>query len=106
MSDKKPGKAVRIEAQPASRVPAFTNIQSIEHNPMEFFVAFGQLVPGIGHNDEPFITVPVRVVMTPISFKDFVRACSENLAKYEASHGVIVSPSQQATVVFDAGKAS
>src|SRR5215510_12374670 len=67
--------------------PLFTNLARISHSPHEFIIDFGHMLPG-----ETTANINSRIVMTPFSAKLLVRAITENLARYEASFGVINIP--------------
>ena len=81
---------------PAAVPPAaFCNVAQISHTNHEFFLEFGQFSPQIDPSGKPRPLVQVQLVarlaMTPQHAKDLLRALEENLSRYEAMHGAIVS---------------
>jgi hypothetical protein len=65
----------------------YANLVRIAHSPADLVFDFAHLLPG-----EPKATVGARILMSPLSAKLFLRALSENLARYEASFGEITVP--------------
>lgn len=74
------------EKKPLSLVPrsSFTNIMRISHTDEEFYLDFGEKIPG---SEDAFHIV--RLVTTPREMKRILRAIEENVAKYEERFGVI-----------------
>ncbi len=64
----------------------YSNLVRISHSPSDIVFDFGQMLPG------QKAQVKLRVVMTPIGAKSFLRALIENLARYEAANGEIHLP--------------
>ncbi len=62
----------------------YTNIANIIHNPAEFVLDFGRVVPG--RND---VKVLARVLMTPVHAKQLLAALGQNVALYEKNFGTI-----------------
>lgn len=64
----------------------FANSVKIWHTPFEFYLDFGQFVPGTNK-----IKVNARMVITPQHALNLRAALSDNIAKYEARFGKIAS---------------
>ena len=73
---------------PAGSEPQYTNLVRISHSPAELVFDFAQLVPYT-----QTANVVSRLIMSPVGAKLFLRALTDNLAKYEASFGEIALPS-------------
>jgi len=91
MSDQSRGPEAPAAVPPA----AFCNVAQISHTNHEFFLEFGQFSPQVDPSGKPRSLVQVQLVarlaMTPQHAKDLLRALEENLSRYEAMHGAIVS---------------
>jgi len=74
---------------PPDLVTKYVNMVRIVHSPTEIIFDFAHLLPGDAHTK-----VQARVLMTPLSAKLFLRAITENVAKYEASFGDINVPGE------------
>jgi hypothetical protein len=73
---------------PAGMEPAYANLARISHSPADIVIDFAHILPG-----ETSANIRARVVMTPLSAKLLLHALTENLARYEATFGEIVMPS-------------
>ncbi len=62
----------------------YVNVANIIHNPAEFVIDFGRVVPG--RND---VRVLSRVLTSPVHAKQFLNALAQNVAMYEKSFGTI-----------------
>ena len=67
----------------------YVNLVRIAHTPSEMVFDFARLLPG-----DTGVSVLARILMSPLSAKLFLRALTENLAKYEATYGEINIPSK------------
>lgn len=67
----------------------YSNLAIINHSPSEFVVDFIRMMPGV-----PKARVKSRLVLTPQHAKRFLRALSENVARYEQQHGEIQDQEQ------------
>ncbi len=67
----------------------YANMVMITHTASELIFDFIQVMP----NDDR-ARVQKRVVMTPAHSKLFLNALQDNLAKFEAKHGAIGTPSR------------
>lgn len=67
--------------------PVYANLARIAHSPADIVIDFAHLLPG-----ESRAAIRSRVVMTPLSAKLLLHALTENLARYEASFGIINVP--------------
>jgi len=72
---------------PADLQIVYANLARIAHSPADIVIDFAHLLPG-----EPKTVIRSRVVMAPMSAKLFVKALTENIARYEAAFGEIVLP--------------
>ncbi len=62
----------------------YVNFANIIHNPAEFVLDFGRIVPG--RND---VRVLSRVLTTPVHAKQLLSALAQNVALYEKNFGAI-----------------
>lgn len=67
--------------------PLYTNLVRISHSPAELSFDFARLLPG-----ENRAKVCSRLIMSPVGAKLFLRALTDNLARYEATFGEIPMP--------------
>lgn len=67
--------------------PTYVNLVRIAHTPSEMVYDFSRMLPG-----DKNARVESRVLMSPLSSKLFLRALTENLARYEKTFGEIVIP--------------
>jgi len=65
----------------------YVNLVRIAHSPAEIVFDFAQMLPGSGKAE-----VQSRIIMSPIAAKLFLRAMTDNLAKYESAFGEIKIP--------------
>ena len=77
----------------------YVNFANIIHNPAEFVLDFGRIVPG--RND---VRVLSRVLTTPIHAKQLLNALAQNVSLYEKTFGTIrtdfEAPRQSGTESF------
>jgi len=62
----------------------YVNFANILHNPTEFIIDFGRIVPG-----RPDVKVFSRILTSPVHAKQFLRALTQNVAIYEKQYGPI-----------------
>lgn len=62
----------------------YANFANIIHNPAEFVIDFGRVVPG-----RTDVRVLSRVLLTPVHTKQLLNALARNVALYEKSFGNI-----------------
>jgi len=62
----------------------YVNFANIIHNPAEFIVDFGRVVPG-----KTDVRVHSRILMTPVHAKQLLSALAQNVALYEKNFGTI-----------------
>ncbi len=62
----------------------YVNFANIIHNPSEFVIDFGRVVPG--RND---VRVLSRILTSPLHAKQLLNALAQNVALYEKSFGTI-----------------
>ncbi len=93
MTDSKPV-SLQVSLDDATAEGRYVNFANILHNPTEFVIDFGRIVPG--RND---VKVMSRVLMTPFHAKQLVRALQQNIEIYERNYGEIRAefPSPQPT---------
>ncbi len=72
---------------PEDLQPVYSNTARISHTPFDFVFDFTRILPAESH-----VRVLARAIMSPVSAKLFLRALTENLARYEATFGEIVLP--------------
>lgn len=72
----------------------YSNLSIITHSPSEFIVDFIQLMPGV-----PKGKVQSRIIMTPDNAKKLMKALTENVQKYEATHGTIKETGSMGTPI-------
>ncbi len=74
-------------SMPEGLEPVYANLARISHSPADLVIDFAHLLPG-----DTQAKVTARVLMTPLSAKLFLRALTENIARYEAAFGEISVP--------------
>ncbi len=85
MSEKKENQnQINIELPEDMAEGIYSNLSIITHSPSEFIVDFIQLMPGV-----PKGKVKARIILTPDNAKKLMQAMSENVSKYESTHGTI-----------------
>jgi hypothetical protein len=62
----------------------YVNFANIIHNPAEFVIDFGRIVPG--RND---VRVLSRVLTSPVHAKQLLSALAQNVSLYEKTYGPI-----------------
>jgi hypothetical protein len=62
----------------------YVNFANIIHNPGEFVIDFGRVVPG-----RQDVRVLSRVLTSPLHAKQLLNALAQNVALYEKSYGAI-----------------
>ena len=72
---------------PEDLAPIYSNTARISHTPFDFVLDFTRILPA-----DTRVRVLARLVMSPVAAKLFLRALSENLARYESTFGEIVLP--------------
>jgi len=85
MSDPKPV-PVKITIDEATAEGQYVNFANILHNPTEFVIDFGRVVPG-----RPDVKVMSRILTTPYHAKQIAQALLQNIQVYERSFGEIRS---------------
>ncbi len=83
MSDPKP-MPVKVTIDDATADGQYINFANILHNPTEFVIDFGRVVPG--RSD---VKVMSRVLTTPFHAKQLSRALQQNIEIYERNYGEI-----------------
>jgi len=81
---------------PENLLPVYSNVARISHTPFDFVLDFSQALPGISHAE-----VLSRVIMSPAGAKLFMRALSENVARYESMFGEISLPKGDTGLAHD-----
>jgi hypothetical protein len=77
---------IKLE-MPKDPSSTYANTVMISHNKTEVFFDFIQIMP-----HDPRAKVQQRIIMTPTSAKQFLKAMQENIEKYESNHGEIDIP--------------
>jgi hypothetical protein len=75
---------INIELPEEVSEGTYSNLSIITHSQSEFIVDFIQLMPGV-----PKGKVKSRIIMTPDNAKKLMKAITENVQKFESTHGVI-----------------
>ena len=88
MTDPKPV-PVKVTIDDATSQGHYVNFANILHNPTEFVMDFGRVVPG-----RPDVKVLSRILTTPYHAKQLLRALQQNVEMYEKSYGEIRSDFQ------------
>ena len=93
MDEKKPPASLQIAIKAEDEVQSgsFSNVARISHGPESFNLDFL-----VVHPDPPFGRLVARVILTPGHAKRFLRALTENVERYERSHGEIPAPESAA----------
>jgi Protein of unknown function (DUF3467) len=89
MNDPNPKPAainVKVSIDEETAEGHYVNFANILHNPTEFVLDFGRVVPG--RND---VKVMCRILTTPFHAKQLARAIQQNIEIYERSYGEIRS---------------
>ncbi len=94
MSDQKNPNQISIELNEEVAQGIYSNLAVITHSSSEFIIDFIRLMPGI-----PKAQVKSRIILTPEHTKRLVAALQDNIAKYEAVHGVIKDIGQAGPVM-------
>ena len=100
MSEKKDSKEqkINIELDDSTSLGIYSNLAIITHSSSEFILDYIRIMPGV-----PKGKVKSRIVMTPEHAKKLYRALSDNLSKYEKSHGKIKETDQISTIPLNFG---
>ncbi len=77
-------KQINIELDEKTAEGIYSNLAIINHSVSEFVVDFISMMPGA-----PKAKVKSRIVLTPQHAKKFLKALSDNVAKFENAHGKI-----------------
>jgi hypothetical protein len=84
MADPKEQNQISIELNEEVAQGIYSNLAVITHSASEFVVDFVRVMPGI-----PKAQVKSRIILTPEHAKRLLAALQDNIAKYEAVHGLI-----------------
>ncbi len=83
--DKKPKQGqINIELEESVAQGIYSNLAIINHSQSEFVLDFVSVMPGV-----PKSKVKSRIVLTPQHAKRFLKALSDNVARFESAHGEI-----------------
>ncbi|MGE5276215.1 MAG: DUF3467 domain-containing protein [Acidobacteriota bacterium] len=85
MSDPKPVQ-VKVTIDEATAEGHYVNFANILHNPTEFVIDFGRVVPGRAD-----VKVMSRILTTPYHAKQIAQALTQNIQLYERNFGEIRS---------------
>ena len=84
---------------PATLEPVYANFAIITHSPSEIVIDHARVMP-----NTPKSKIVARIILTPMNAKLFLRALTDNLAKYEAQYGEIIVPTGLADQLFKPSK--
>ena len=93
MTDEKPV-PVKVTIDEATAEGHYANFANILHNPTEFVLDFGRVVPGRAD-----VKVVSRILTTPYHARQLLRALQQNIELYERNYGPIRSDFQAPTLV-------
>lgn len=65
----------------------YSNVARISHTPFDFVLDFSQAQPG-----KPHAEIQSRIIMSPAGAKLFLRALTDNIARFETVFGEITLP--------------
>jgi Protein of unknown function (DUF3467) len=85
MTDGKPV-SLNVTIDETTAEGQYVNFANILHNPTEFVIDFGRIVPG-----RPDVKILSRVLTTPFHAKQLARALQQNVEIYERTYGEIRS---------------
>lgn len=85
MTDEKPV-PVKVTIDEATAEGHYANFANILHNPTEFVLDFGRIVPGRAD-----VKVVSRILTTPYHARQLLRALQQNIELYERNYGPIRS---------------
>jgi hypothetical protein len=85
MSEAKPVQ-LKISIDESTAEGRYVNFANILHNPTEFVIDFGRVVPG-----RPDVKVMTRILTTPYHAKQIAQALAQNIQLYERNFGEIRS---------------
>ncbi len=86
--------AVKVTIDEATAEGHYANFANILHNPTEFVLDFGRVVPG-----RPDVKVVSRVLTTPYHARQLLKALQQNIELYERNYGPIRSDFQAPQLV-------
>ena len=83
-NNKNQQKQINIELDEKTAEGIYSNLAIINHSVSEFVVDFISMMPGA-----PKAKVKSRIVLSPQHAKKFLKALSDNVARFEKAHGTI-----------------
>jgi hypothetical protein len=98
MSDAKPV-PVKVSIDEATAEGQYVNFANILHNPTEFVIDLGRVVPG-----RPDVKIMTRILTTPYHAKQISQALAQNIQSYERNFGEIRSDFPGTVVVAGGGE--
>ncbi len=93
MTDEKPV-PVKVTIDEATAEGHYANFANILHNPTEFVLDFGRVVPGRAD-----VKVVSRILTTPYHARQLLHALQQNIELYERNYGPIRSDFQAPQLV-------
>ena len=84
MSDLKDKNQLNIELSEEIAEGIYSNLAIITHSSAEFVIDFIRVMPGV-----PKAKVKSRILMTPQHAKRLLKALTDNISKFENTHGDI-----------------
>ena len=84
MPEQQPNNQLNIELSEDMAEGEYANLAIITHSHAEFVIDFVNVMPGT-----PKSKVKSRIIFTPQHAKRFMKALTENIARFEASNGKI-----------------
>ncbi|HEX4372945.1 MAG TPA: DUF3467 domain-containing protein [Puia sp.] len=84
MPEQQPPNQLNIELSEQMAEGEYANLAIITHSHAEFVIDFVNVMPGT-----PKSKVKSRIIFTPQHAKRFMKALTENISRFESSHGKI-----------------
>ena len=97
--DKKQAPQFEVIVDEQNQAAKFANSVKIWHTPFEFYLDFGQFIPGTNK-----IKLNARIVITPQHAVSLRAAIVDNIAKYEAQFGKIKEITSPRAAVYEKEK--
>jgi len=83
--ERKQNSQLNIELSDELAEGVYSNLVMIAHSPEEFILDFIRVVPGV-----PKARVKSRIIITPQHARRLVAALTDNIDRYERTHGEII----------------
>jgi hypothetical protein len=81
--------APRVEIEEEVADGTYANVANIIFSPVEFVFDFGRGVPG-----RPHLKIMSRIIMSPLTAKQFLKNLTDHVARFEQQFGEIKIPAK------------